>query len=51
MGYGDAERDRERGWVYLSLQCADQQAVEDLAGFVAVADVLEGFCCVLAADV
>ena len=36
---------------YLSLEVADEQAVQDLAGLVAVADVLEGFGGVLAADV
>ena len=34
---------------YLSLQGADEQAVEDLARLVAVADILECLCCVLAA--
>jgi hypothetical protein len=41
-----------RGWVVRSaLQWTNEQAVEDLARFVAVADVFEGFGCVLAADV
>ena len=37
--------------MYLSLQVADEQAAQDLARLVAVADVFEGFGCVLAADV
>lgn len=37
--------------IYLSLQSSDKQAVEDLAGFVAVADVLEGLRCVLTANI
>jgi hypothetical protein len=36
---------------YRSLQLADFQPVEDLACFVRVADVFEGFGCVLAAYV
>ena len=36
---------------YAALEVADEQALEDLAGFVAVADVFEGFGGVLAADV
>lgn len=39
----------ERG--YLTFQRSEQEAGEDLARFVAVADVFEGFGCVLAADV
>lgn len=36
---------------YLALQVADEQTLKDLARLVAVADILEGFCSVLAADV
>ena len=36
---------------YAALEVADEQALEDLAGFVAVADVFEGFGGILAADV
>jgi hypothetical protein len=36
---------------YLSLQIANKQPTEDLARLVAVADVFEGFGCVLAAYV
>jgi len=39
------------GGAYLSFEVADEQAVEDLARFVAVAYVFEGFRGVLAADV
>lgn len=39
------------GVVGSTLESADEQAVEDLAGFVGVADVFEGFGGVLAADV
>ena len=39
------------GVVGAALQRADEQAGKDLAGLVAVADVFEGFGCVLAADV
>jgi hypothetical protein len=35
----------------LALYGADEEALEDFAGFVAVANVFEGFGCVLAADV
>ncbi len=42
---------REGKGTYAALQFANQQAVEDLARFVAVADVFEGFGGVLAADV
>ena len=35
--------------MYLSLQLANNQAVEDLARFVAVTDVFESFGCVLTA--
>ena len=41
-----------RGWdTYAALESADEEALEDLAGLVAVADVFEGFGGVLAADV
>ena len=40
-----------RGVVGPALESANEQAVEDLAGFVGVADVFEGFGGVLAADV
>ena len=36
---------------YTALKSADEEALEDLAGLVAVADVLEGLGGVLAADV
>ena len=36
---------------YLSLEVADQQAVEDLPGLITVANVLERLGCVLTADV
>jgi hypothetical protein len=36
---------------YLSLQCSYEQTLKNLARLVAVADVLKGFCCVLAANV
>jgi hypothetical protein len=40
------------GWrAYLSLEGADQQAFEDLAGLVAVSDVFESFRGILAADI
>jgi hypothetical protein len=39
------------GNTYTALEVADEQALEDLAGLVAVADVFEGFGGVLAADV
>lgn len=46
---------RGNGWcvenTYLSLQLADEQAFQDLARLVAVADVLEGLRRVLATDV
>lgn len=41
----------ERRGTYATLEGPDQQALEDLAGLVAVADVFEGFGRVLAADV
>ena len=41
-----------RGWdTYTALESADEEALEDLTGLVAVADVFEGFGGVLAADV
>ena len=39
------------GNTYTALKSADEEALEDLAGLVAVADVLEGLGGVLAADV
>jgi hypothetical protein len=39
------------GNTYTALEVADEKALEDLAGLVAVADVFEGFGWVLAADV
>lgn len=36
---------------YTALKSADEKALEDLAGLVTVADVLEGLSGVLAADV
>ena len=39
------------GKTYTALKSADEEALEDLAGLVAVADVLEGLGGVLAADV
>ena len=36
---------------YRSLQRSNKHAIENLAGFVRVADILECFCRVLAADV
>lgn len=41
----------QAGKTYTTLESADEQALEDLAGLVAVADVLEGFGRVLPADV
>lgn len=37
--------------LYLSLEIADQQTIEDFAGLITVADVLERLGCVLTADV
>ena len=34
--------------MYLSLDLTNKQAIEDLARLVAMANVLEGLCCVLA---
>ena len=36
---------------YFALQVADQESVERFPGLVAVADILKGLGCVLAADV
>jgi hypothetical protein len=41
----------EPGESYRALQGADEQSVEDLAGLVRVANILECFCRVLAANV
>ena len=43
--------ERERGQAHLSLQVPHQQAIQYLSCLVAVSHILEGFRCVLAADV
>jgi hypothetical protein len=43
--------ERGEGETYHALQIADQHPRQRLAGLVAVADILERFCGVLAADV
>ena len=36
---------------YLSLQCSYKQTLKNFARLVAVTNVLESFCCVLAANI
>jgi hypothetical protein len=51
MWFAPRERRIGLGNTYTTLEVADEKALEDLAGLVAVADVFEGFGGVLAADV
>jgi hypothetical protein len=39
------------GSAYLSLQRADEELRKCFPGLITVADILEGFCCILATDV
>lgn len=41
----------EGGETYTSLQSTNEQSIKDFPRFIAVSDILKGFCCVLTADV
>lgn len=51
LGIGNDRCVREREEAYHALQIPNQHPIQQFTRFIAVTDIFEGFCCVLAADV